>query len=191
MRAFERALRRTGLPLRLSEGFHPKPRLSFPVPLQVGFEGTDEVMEFDLAGWTAPEKIEALLREQLPEGLDLLALKPVAATRHAARAVGATYAMRPEGELLDDPRLSHAAWKELMGREAIPAERLRKRRRKTVDLRPFLRDVRREGDRILLEVTAGPGGSARPEEVLAAVGFEAEALRAGFRFTRTQIRLAQ
>ena len=48
MRTFERALRRTGLPLRMSEGFNPRPRLSFPAALPVGIEGLNEIMEFDL-----------------------------------------------------------------------------------------------------------------------------------------------
>ena len=44
----ERLFRRAGLPLRLSAGFHPKPRMSFPSALALGIEGTDEVMEVEL-----------------------------------------------------------------------------------------------------------------------------------------------
>jgi hypothetical protein len=49
MRCFERLFRRAGLRLRFSEGFHPKPRMTFPLALAVGIEGTDEVMELELA----------------------------------------------------------------------------------------------------------------------------------------------
>ena len=94
MRAFERALRRTELPLRMSEGFHPKPRISFPAPLAVGIEGTDEVMEFDLAQWVQPERIRLALQAQLPEGLDLVSLA-LGAPGKAARATEVTYRIRP------------------------------------------------------------------------------------------------
>ena len=36
MRAWERLFRRAGVALSMSEGFHPKPRMSFPSALAVG-----------------------------------------------------------------------------------------------------------------------------------------------------------
>ncbi len=49
MRCMERLFHRAGLPLSFSEGFHPKPRMTFPLALAVGIEGNDEVMELELA----------------------------------------------------------------------------------------------------------------------------------------------
>ena len=49
MRCFERLFRRAGLALSFSQGFHPKPRMTFPLALAVGIEGIDEVMEVELA----------------------------------------------------------------------------------------------------------------------------------------------
>ena len=49
MRCLERLFRRAGLALSFSEGFHPKPRMTFPLALAVGIEGLDEVMELELA----------------------------------------------------------------------------------------------------------------------------------------------
>src|SRR5204862_153823 len=69
MRLFERALRRTGMPLRMTEGYNPHPVLSFPTALGLGIESLDEVLEFELTSWTAPRQIEKLLGEQLPEGI--------------------------------------------------------------------------------------------------------------------------
>ena len=48
-RLWERMLRRTGVRLSMSAGFHPKPRISFPSALALGVEGLDEVVEVDLA----------------------------------------------------------------------------------------------------------------------------------------------
>ncbi len=49
VRTLERLFRRAELPLGMSEGFHPKPRMSFPSALAVGIAGTDEVMELELS----------------------------------------------------------------------------------------------------------------------------------------------
>ena len=49
MRCLERLFRRAGLTLGMSEGFHPKPRMTLPLALAVGIEGDDEVMELELS----------------------------------------------------------------------------------------------------------------------------------------------
>ncbi len=68
MRCLERVFRRAQLALGFSQGFHPKPRMTFPSALAVGIEGLDEVMEVELAdagkgdcprptfGWCPPER---------------------------------------------------------------------------------------------------------------------------------------
>ena len=42
VRTFERALRRAHIPVALTEGFHPKPKLSFACPLAVGITSQAE-----------------------------------------------------------------------------------------------------------------------------------------------------
>ncbi len=71
IRLYERALRRTGLVLRLSEGFHPKAKLSFPLALATGMEGTQEVMEVEFDGAVPPDQLQMLLQAQLPAGIEL------------------------------------------------------------------------------------------------------------------------
>lgn len=189
MRAFERALRRTGLRLRLSEGYHPKPRMAFPAPLPVGVEGTDEVMEFELAEWAPLDDIERRLTGQLPGGIVLKGAS-LAAQRSSARAVGVTYRIRPTAQLAGDERLTQKALESLLGRESIPVRRIRKRKEKTVNIRPFIRDLKREGDEIVLDAAAGPEGSTRPEEIVESLGLDPVACRAEFRVLRTRVELA-
>src|SRR6516225_4142252 len=69
MRLFERALRRTGLPLRMTEGYNPHPVVAFPTALGLGIESLDEILEFELTSWTSPKGIEKQLGEQLPQGV--------------------------------------------------------------------------------------------------------------------------
>lgn len=64
-----RALRRAGIPLRFSEGFHPKPRVAFEDPLPTGTESEEESFVVRLAADLAPEEIVRRLNLELPEGL--------------------------------------------------------------------------------------------------------------------------
>lgn len=189
MRAFERALQRAQLPLRMSEGFNPKPRISFPVALGVGIEGLDEAMEFDLRDWMALPLIESRLREQMPAGLDVLSLR-VTDPHSAARAVEVEYRVTPPAALREDARLQQPALEALLAREDIPVRRLRKGKEKTVNLRAFLRGLTRAGDDVTMAFTAGPEGSAHPDEVLGALGIDTKAAHEPFAVARTRVQLA-
>ena len=188
MRAFERALRRSGLPLRMSEGFNPRPRISFPVPLGVGMEGFNEVMEFELCEWTPLQETESRLREQFPDGLELVSLS-LPSGRKMACAEAVAYTIAPVATLRGDARLEPEALQELMACESIPVERIRKKRKKVVNIRPFVVALQREGENIILDVKAGPQGSSRPEEILGALGFDDETCRSDFSIVRSRVQL--
>ena len=70
MRAMSRAVRRAALPLWYTEGFHPHPYLSFPLPLSLGQEGLREALDLRLVDET--EGIAQRLNAVLPEGLRVL-----------------------------------------------------------------------------------------------------------------------
>ena len=72
MSVFQRACVRAGIPVRHSEGFNPRPRMSLPLPRSVGVESDDELLVLVVSpapGDTAMEQsvkdIEAGLGEQL------------------------------------------------------------------------------------------------------------------------------
>ncbi len=66
---FFRALRRAGIPLKYSEGFHPKPKVAFDNPLPTGMESEDERMIISVAEGVTPAALLSRLNAQLPEGL--------------------------------------------------------------------------------------------------------------------------
>jgi radical SAM family uncharacterized protein/radical SAM-linked protein len=70
---FLRALRRAGIPLKFSEGFHPKPKVAFNDPLPTGIESEDERMVITVAREVAPSALLQRLNAQLPEGLQVFA----------------------------------------------------------------------------------------------------------------------
>jgi radical SAM-linked protein len=69
---FTRAINRTGLLLKFSEGFHPKPKISFHDPLSVGVESEEESFFMTLRGLPAPENIISDLNSQLSGGLSII-----------------------------------------------------------------------------------------------------------------------
>jgi radical SAM family uncharacterized protein/radical SAM-linked protein len=68
---FVRALRRAGIPLKFSEGFHPKPKLVFDDALPIGMESLAETMVVSVEGALAPQELVSRLKAEIPEGLEV------------------------------------------------------------------------------------------------------------------------
>jgi len=71
MRLFMRAMRRAKLPLKMSEGFSPHPKLSFKRALKLGVESESEEASVVLRFPVAPVDFKDKLQKQLPEGIQV------------------------------------------------------------------------------------------------------------------------
>ncbi len=69
MRLFMRAVRRAGLPIKMSEGFSPHPKISLKRALKLGVESDNEEATFVLRGPISPDEFKQRLQKQLPEGI--------------------------------------------------------------------------------------------------------------------------
>lgn len=180
VRAFERATRRAGLPVALSEGFSPAPKIAYGWPLPVGMAGLAEYLDMELTSRVPPETVQAALNDQLPDGFEVreaFYLSPHGPSVMAEMNRGAyTATADAEGFGLED-------WRDA-ARRALAQERLelvrerggtdgRPVKRKAVDVRPVIDrlEVRSVADgrvKVFMELVLGERGAARPEEV---VGF--------------------
>lgn len=166
MRLFERALRRSGLPLRMTEGYNPHPILSFPTALGLGIESVDEIMEFELSAWTPPPKIEAALGAQLPDGVKLAKVEAFARRDRSAVEFVEYEASFPGGA---DPA---AGAKAFLARPELWIDRKSDKGSKKVELRRYVIAIATEPGRALLRIRVTDQGTAKPEEVLRAIGVE-------------------
>ncbi|MBU0709160.1 MAG: TIGR03936 family radical SAM-associated protein [Candidatus Omnitrophica bacterium] len=75
MRLFMRALRRAGLPIKLSEGFSPHPKLSIKRALKLGVESENEEASILLKEEIKSDEFKNRLQRQLPEGIEIKDVK--------------------------------------------------------------------------------------------------------------------
>jgi radical SAM-linked protein len=165
MRLFERALRRADLPVAMSEGFNPRPRISLPMALSVGISGLSEVADVGLREWVKPEDFRRRLGHELPEGIEVVSARSTPPNiarqpRHLAYRVP----LRP-GHCLSEEKLA-----ELLRRDTVTVSRLRKNAVKEVEIRRYIRTLRLEADTLYILLDYSQEGTARPEEVLASLG---------------------
>ena len=144
MRTFQRAFIRAGVRLRHSEGFNPHPKMSIALPLQLGCESVCEVL--DVSVLEAPEAVIPALNAALPEGIRILASGPVGAP---VREIAWT-----EWELLFPEEAAAAEAERILRLPSLPVEKKTKRGIGTLDIAPHIRDLKREGSRLLLRLCA-------------------------------------
>jgi radical SAM-linked protein len=164
-RLFERALRRSELPIRFSEGYNPRPIIAFPTALGLGIESDDEIMEFELSSWVAPKQIEERLGVQMPEGCRITSVETfLRKDRSFIDFVEYEAACPAQGATarLDD----------FLGKKEVRIDRTSDKGTRTIEIRQYVMALEREGDRLLLRVRVTDGGTAKPEEILRAVGIE-------------------
>lgn len=202
IRELPRVLRRAGLRLKYSEGFHPKPELSFAPALSLGVPSLDEY--FDAVVIDPPPIEEILLRlshEQAsglwfrgatPLSKDDPGLSKLVHAAHYVLIIPSVTVTAVGGEAAVLSRIS-----EFMAKESVLIERRKENTVSKIDARRFVQKCDRAIDTSVsaiepftgrlsgilcdLVVSLGQSGSVKPREVLSAMlpigGNEAGAIR--------------
>jgi radical SAM-linked protein len=185
MHALLRAVRRAGLPVAYSQGYHPKPRVSFGPALPVGVESACEHLDLDLLGPADPADVAARLGPQLPQGLRVIEAEVVPQAEpsisEAMRAIHyrADFPQDLWGERTLSDRVATflEAERSVVTRVAPRKGGGGKRqpkvaapRQREIDLKEIVTHLAVEGPgRVAFSLRADPSGSAKPAEVLAAI----------------------
>jgi radical SAM-linked protein len=190
-KAWERALRRAGVPLAYSRGFHPQPRIAFASALPLGFVGEAELLDVFLETPLAPEDFIRRLRPVLPVGLEIKSVEEVELRGPSLQSSlrFSDYRLELQSELPPEEIQGRIA--RLLEAEELPRQRERRGRRKEYDLRPLIEHLALAGQKAgiyLLEMRLRTDSQAtgRPGEVL-----EALELPPAIRVKRTGLVLAK
>jgi len=171
-RAFGRSLKRSGLPLWITEGFNPHIYTTFALPLSLGIEGLCESVDLRLTESVEFDEIVNRLNAVMPEGLQILrAGFPV---RNANDISLARYRVRGAGGDL----AVLTALDAFFAQEQIEIVKKSKSKTQTMDVKPLL-SWEAGGEERTLTLPAGNALSINPWNVLQ--GFE------GLELARTEI----
>lgn len=164
MRAMQRALRRSGLPLRYSQGFNPHILLTFAAPLSVGMPGKREIMEVPLEGDVTAEEFMEKLSAALPPDLPLLSARPVD-DRHPAPMAQLCAAVY-EAKLSSVPAGLSEAVDRFLEQKEIPVMRKTKSGLKPADIRPMIHELRLDGDALRMVLSLSEKATCKPDLLL-------------------------
>jgi len=177
MRLWQRALKRAGISLAYSEGFNPHPRISLAAPLAVGITSDAELMDIVLAKWLSPHSFAAVVSQQLPPGIEILQVYQIALTMPSLQSQVRFVEYRVELETEKGQKDIESAINSLLSMEHLPWQHQRDTGPRHYDLRALIDGLRLTDQRkghctIEMRLRCDSGGSGRPEQVTAALGFE-------------------
>ena len=176
MRLWQRALIRAGIPLAYSEGFNPRPRLSLAAPLAVGVTSEAELMDITLARPASPHFFTAAVSQQLPPGIEILQVHQVAPTLPSLQSQVRYTEYEVGLEAEKGQKEVAAALASLLALKHLPWQHQRDTGPRHYDLRALIDDLwlidwRNGRGTIGMRLCCDSGGSGRPEQVTAALGF--------------------
>ncbi len=168
VRALLRALRRARISFVYSQGFNPRPRLSFGPALPVGIASEAEFFDFECHGKLEPEDALEEINAVLPRGLRILAVReaPQAVPKLGESVRAARYRVE-----LDEERDLEAAFRAFRERGSGILQVGRNGKTRTLRLDEAilsLEPVSPASFRMML-ASGNEGASLRPSEALAAV----------------------
>ena len=191
-RLWERALRRAELPVALTEGFSPRPKVHFGLALSTGHESLGEYIDID---FREPEcdsldldALPELLTGLLPEGLTVQAVAPITTSETSLQQAVTSCEWEIDALGLA-AEVAPATIAALLGAPEIVVTRQRKGNDVTDDIRPYIlqlavigpvpgvlspegtRVITPAGTRLFAELATQPRG-LRSTELLAAIGPE-------------------
>jgi radical SAM-linked protein len=170
-RALERALRRAGVPMAFSAGFHPHPLISYANAAPTGTASEAEYFEIRVTERVDPESVRRALDEALPDGLDVLEVVEAAPGALADRLEASEWRIVVRGADPDELRAAVAAF---LAAERAEATRTFKTGPRTFDTREPVQamavtGVDDEGCAILRVVVRHTTPSVRPDDILTAL----------------------
>jgi radical SAM-linked protein len=172
MKLFQRNFSRVGIPIRYSEGFNPKPRLSIANPLSLGIESEEEYMDVDLEDKISVEEFIKKMNSALPEDIQIIDGKYLEKGDSISSLIEwAVYEIR--FNLLDS--IDKTSFEEIIEKWLLKDEiiitRSRKKGRSKIEqqenIKGFIKEIKlreTQNNAIVMEITikSGDNGNLRP-----------------------------
>jgi len=175
-RALERSFRVAQLPLAFTEGFSPRPKVSFGLALSTGHESDAEYVDLVLAEPVELDELPVCLTASLPEGIAVVGVSPLAdrapALQEAVTSVEWRVHVAHRDLTAADKADLHRSVEAALDAPTLTTTKHRKGRDVVEDVRPVIRRITvcdEPSTIVEMELSTQPRG-AKPGEVLAAIG---------------------
>lgn len=170
-KVWERTFRRAGLKLAYSQGFHPQPKMHQACPLPLGFTSENDLLDFWLDSDEDLAEIGEKLSKTVQPGITITEIQSIAPEEKPLQTLVESAIYRVHLDNSISPDIIATQVENLLKQESY----IRTRRGKEYDLMPLvevLTITKLEPLHLEMRLSARPGATGRPEEVLDALGID-------------------
>lgn len=161
-RVFIRALKRAGLCIAFSKGFHPMPKVSFTSALPVGTESIHETMGIELYETIPISKVKEAINRQLPHGVKIISVEDITGERKRPSLVESHFRIDMNGIEIDRTDLEN-----FLKSDYVPIIKRGKKGEQVINARPFVKSMDLTRPYSLdLVIKHLPGPSLRPIDII-------------------------
>ncbi len=161
-RIFDRAARRAKISLVYTQGFNPRPKMSFGLPLSLGIASVAEYMDLE-AEIGSEIDIQHKINPFLPAGLQILMQKTIYTKVPALAAIINRTTYETFLGDFDLPAEWIEAW---LKKKEIVVQRLVKGEKKLINIRPFVSSLVLEEKKLIFQIESIDGRMAKVNEIL-------------------------
>jgi radical SAM-linked protein len=169
-RAFERGVRRAGVPIAHSAGFTPHPKISYAGGAPTGVASEAEYLSLALTTRTEPAVVRDGLNAALPDGIEVIDIAEDARGLPASQLVASEWQVILPGL---PPEHVASAVQEFLALEHAEVERLTSKGMRRMDARPAVVTIdvtsAGAGDAALRMIVRHTVPAVRPDDVLTAI----------------------
>lgn len=146
LRFFDRLLKKSQIPVKYSQGFHPRPKMSFGSPISLGTEAYNELMDFELETPMSNEEVFDRLNSSNVVGFRVNKVEDVIGKSSIMEEYTImVYEIESEEEII-------IKLETLLNQEAIVEVKEKKGKVTTRNLKERIKSFRREGNMIEMEI---------------------------------------
>ena len=146
LRFFDRLLKKSQIPVKYSQGFHPRPKMSFGSPISLGTEAYNELMDFELETPMSNEEVFDRLNCSNVVGFRVNKVEDVIGKSSIMEEYTImVYEIESEEEII-------TKLETLLNQEEIVEVKEKKGKVTTRNLKERIKSFRREGNMIEMEI---------------------------------------
>ncbi len=162
LRYFQKIIAKSGIDIKYSQGFNPHQLVSFAYPLGVSMETHGDYMDMEVESYESTDAIVNSLNSVMNEGITVVSASVVPEGEPTAMAsvYMADYDVFIDGTYDDNEIKDYLSQKEIL------IIKDSKKGQVESDIRPGIKELRTEGDKLFMKLSSGSSLNVKPASVV-------------------------
>jgi len=162
--AIRQAVRRASLPVCISSGFSPQPKISFGPPLAVGYTSNCEIFDMEMFRRIGADEVEKALSSSMPPALGIISASSVPViSKSVDLLVNVAKYSVPVGISVS---IAEQKIKDFFSAKEFLIERITDKSRRIIDIRPLMVYMKHSDGKIEMLLRFGPQKTAKPDVII-------------------------